>query len=163
MDTETSHSSIRLLGVGNEFRQDDGIGIFIVRHPSVRHLSKIEVGEAFGEATRLMDFWKDAGTVFVFDAVFSENVPGTIYRFDGLKESLPGDLLRLSSHTFSLVEAIELSRVLDRLPKELIIFGIEGKNFGWGQDLSLECEQAALKVIRCVLNEVQKFRQEHLL
>jgi hypothetical protein len=49
-----------------------------------------------------------------------------------------------------------LSRSLSQLPAELIFFGIEGKNFGQGQGLSLQCENLALEVIRRVLAEIQK-------
>jgi hypothetical protein len=50
---------------------------------------------------------------------------------------------------------LNCQRALSQLPSELILFGIEGKNFGRGQSLSLQCEQSVLKVIRRVLAEIQ--------
>ena len=162
MDHRKSHSDIRLIGVGNEFRRDDGIGIFIVRHHRLKRIPGIQVLEERGEATTLMDFWKDAGSVFLFDAVFSGNIPGTIYRLDALKAPLPRDLFRVSSHTFSIAEAIELSRALDQLPNALIVFGVEGENFASGQGLSSAAERAALEVVRRVLKEIRKLRKGDL-
>ena len=102
-----------------------------------------------------MDLWKGAGIVFVFDAVYSRSTAGTIYRLDAMKEQVPGDLFRLSTHRLGIAEAVELSRALNQLPAELILFGIEGQNFGQGRRLSRPCEQSALKVIRQVLVEIQ--------
>jgi len=162
MDNQKAHSDIRLIGVGNEFRRDDGIGIFIVRHQSLKRLDDIQVLEERGEATNLVDSWKDGGNVFLFDAVSSGNTPGTVYRFNARKEPLPRDLLRVSTHTFGVAEGIELSRASNRLPIELIVFGIEGENFGWGKGLSSAVERAALEVIRRVLKEIRELRKGEL-
>jgi hydrogenase maturation protease len=151
-----SQRQITFVGVGNEYRQDDGVGIFIVRHPALLHFPGGRVAESQRDGAHLMDLWKGAGIVFVFDAVYSRNPAGAIYRLDAMQERVAGDLFRLSTHSLGIAEAVELSRSLNQLPAELILFGIEGKNFGQGQGLSLQCEQSALKVIRRVLVEIQK-------
>ena len=150
-----SQKEITFIGVGNEHRRDDGVGIFIVRHPALLHLPGVRIAESQRGGTPLMDLWQGAGIVFVFDAVYSRNTAGTIYRLDAIKEPVSTDLFRLSTHTLGIAEAVELSRTMNQLPTELIIFGIEGKNFRQGQGLSLQCEQSALKVIRRVLIEVR--------
>jgi len=131
------------------------VGIFIVRHLALLHLPGARVVEIQRDGTHLMDLWKGAGIVFVFDAAYSRNTAGAIYRLDAIKKRLPADLFRLSTHTLGIAEAVELSRALNQLPPELVLFGIEGKNFGLGQGLSLQCEQSALKVIRRVSAEIQ--------
>jgi hydrogenase maturation protease len=150
-----SQRQITFIGMGNEYRQDDGLGIFIVRHPALLYHPGARVAESQREGSHLMDLWKGARIVFVFDAVYSRSTAGTIYRLDAVKERLPGDLFRLSTHTLGIAEAVELSRIQHQLPAELIFFGIEGKNFGQGRGLSLPCERSALKVIWRVLVEIQ--------
>lgn len=151
---QKAHPDIRFIGVGNPFRRDDGVGIFIVRHPLMKHFSGVRIVETSGGLTGLMDLWKGAGTVYLFDAVFSGNTPGRIYRLNPVRNPLPRDLFRLSTHRMGLVDVIELSRVLNQLPDELIVFGIEGKDMVSGQGLSREAEQAALEVIRKVSEEI---------
>ena len=41
-----------------------------------------------------------------------------------------------STHAFSLTQAIDLARILDRLPAEFLIFGIEGERFKLGCQIS---------------------------
>ena len=154
-DNNKSHREIRFIGVGNEHRQDDGVGIFIARLLGLWHFAGVRIAETQRDGTCLMDLWQGAGIVFVFDAVYSAKTAGAIYRFDAIKEPLPTDLFRLSTHRLGIAEAVELSRVLNQLPAELIFFGIGVKNFGQGQGLSLQCKRSALKVVRRVSGEIR--------
>jgi hydrogenase maturation protease len=148
------YSDLRFIGIGNEHRRDDGVGIFIVRHPALLHRAGARVAETRRDGTHLMDLWKGAGTVFVFDAVYSGGPPGTVYRLDPIKDPLPAGLFQLSTHTLGIAEAVELSRELNQLPAKLIFYGIEGRNFGQGQALSRPCKLSALKVVQQVLEEI---------
>ena len=62
-----------------------------------------------------------------------------------------------STHGFGVAEAVELARSLNQLPPQLIIYGIEGKNFADGFGLSPEVEGAAAQVVRRVLLEIKIF------
>jgi hydrogenase maturation protease len=148
------YSDIRFVGVGNEYRQDDGIGLFIARHLGLLQLPCTLTVETRRDATRLMDIWQEADIVFVFDAVYSGGEAGAVYRLDAVKEPLADNPFQLSTHRLGIVEAVELSRALNQLPAELILFGIEGKNFGQGKRLSLPCKRSAMNVIRRVLVEL---------
>ncbi len=46
------------------------------------------------------------------------------------KRPAPGPAWRRSSHALGLADAIALGEALDRLPDELLVFGIEGGDFG---------------------------------
>ena len=146
---------IRFIGVGNEYRQDDGVGIFIARQLGLLHLPGARAAETPRDTTRLMNLWQGADIVFVFDAVYSGGTAGAVYRLEAVKESLADDLFQLSTHALGIAQAVELSRVLSQLPAELIIFGIEGKNFGQGQGLSLPCRRSVMQVIRLVSEEIR--------
>ena len=149
-----SNSDLRFIGMGNEHRRDDGVGIFIVRHPALLQRAGAQVSESQRDGTHLMDLWKGAATVFVFDAVYSGGIPGTVYRLDPINAPLPGKLFQASAHTLGIPEAVELSRKLNQLPARLIFYGIEGRNFGQGQSLSRPCKLSALKVVQQVLKEI---------
>jgi hydrogenase maturation protease len=137
-----------ILGIGNEFRSDDGVGPFLTRKLKELSLKNLEIREIQGEGTDLIEAWKGFDLVIAIDAVFSESKPGTIFRFEIPGEPIPKALLGShSTHAFGLFEAIEMSRVLKTLPSRLIIFGIEGKNFEAGLVLSPEVESAATDVM----------------
>ncbi|MCP5468791.1 MAG: hydrogenase maturation protease [Deltaproteobacteria bacterium] len=138
---------MKLIGIGNEFRQDDAVGLYVVRQLRAKKLKDWKLVESSGEVTQLMDLWKKEKKVIVVDALVSGAAVGTILRFEAHRESLPAQSFRGSSHSLGLHEAIELSRAMQQLPDELIVYGIEAKTFENGKGLSPEVRLAAEKLI----------------
>ncbi len=156
-----SDKPIKLLviGVGNLYRRDDAIGVVIARKIKERNIEGVTVLEQSGEGTALMETWKDHEQVFIVDAVSSGSAPGGIIHLDASKESIPAKYFSCSTHDFGVAEAIEMARVLDQLPTNIKLFGIEGKNFKPGEGLSPEVELAAEAVIREIIQLVSSKSQ----
>jgi hydrogenase maturation protease len=125
-----------VFGLGNEWRCDDGVGIEVARRVGGRVLE--------GEPIALVDALADEEHVVVVDAVSSGAEPGTIFRFEAGDEPLPAPLFGASStHALGLAEAVELARSLGRLPRRVLVYGVEGESFGFGQGLSAPVAEAA--------------------
>ena len=146
---------IRLIGIGNEFRSDDAVGLYVARQLKQRTDGVLDIVEATGEGIDLLELWEGAEKVLLVDAVCSKAKPGTIYRFDTRKQSIPDNLFSCSTHHFGVAQAIEMARVLQRLPARLIVYGIEGKTFTAGIQLSPEVKVAAETVILQVMKEIK--------
>lgn len=147
----------RVIGIGNDFRRDDAVGLVVARCLKALAPKDWEVCEASGEGTQLMELWKDSEAVILIDALNSGNTPGGIRRFEAHAETLPAQSFRYSTHAFSLGEAIELARALGQLPPRVIVFGIEGRDFSAGEGLSPEVEAAAATLsgeISAILREL---------
>lgn len=142
MNVSNNTPQILIIGIGNLYRCDDAVGILIARKLKDIESDRIKVLEQSGEGTSLMEAWKDYGNVLIIDAVSSGALLGTLHRLDASKESIPAKFFSCSSHDFGVAEAIELARTLNQLPKHLQLYGIEGKNFQYGECLSPEIEQA---------------------
>jgi hydrogenase maturation protease len=157
----TTDSSVPLvIGIGNTFRSDDGVGIWVARR--LRHeISRgVSILEATGEGGALLEAWKGAASVFLLDAMRSGAAPGTIHRFDAAVEPIRAKFFRTSSHAFGVGEAVELARALNQLPPHLIIYGIEGANFGPGVELSAVVLRSAAEVCERLLSEACFSRTE---
>ena len=126
---ESITSPVLLIGIGNEQRGDDAIGLLAARRIQAMNLPGVSVVECRGEAGDLLERWKNAHTVFLIDAVRSGKPLGTLHRWDVSKEPIPADIFAVSSHSFGVAQAIELSRVLHQIPPTLIVYGIEGSQF----------------------------------
>lgn len=126
------------IGVGNTFRSDDGAGIYIVRalQKEFGHRSHFAFEESHGEGTSLMELWEGGEHVVLFDAVMLRDEPGKLYHLEANRKNIPTDFFKYSSHAFSVAEAVELSRVLGKLPAKFEIYGIEGEHFAHGESLS---------------------------
>ena len=140
-----------VVGVGNRFLRDDGAGLEAAARLRARS-PEVRVVERDGDLAGVLDAWKGEETVVVIDATCSGVAPGTVRRFDVGDAPLPAALSRGSTHLFGIAEAIELGRVLGRLPRRLVIYGIEGADFDAGEGLSAEVSAA----IDAVVNEVTR-------
>lgn len=142
-----------VIGMGNEHRQDDGVGLRVARR--VRELvdSSVTVVEVGGGADELLDVWEGADKVVVVDAIAGRD-PGRIHRIEA--EGLAGVTFAAgSTHAMGLAEGVRLGRALDRLPKELIVYGVEGETFGYGAGLTPAVAAALEAAAQRVVEEIE--------
>lgn len=88
----------------------------------------------------------------VVDAVESGAPLGKVWVWDGRTEKIQGSL-PISTHGFSVAEAIDLAGILDFLPKRLRVFGIEGRRFDVGSGISPEVVSATEEVAKRIAGE----------
>ena len=155
MDTPPT-PRLKVIGVGNAWRGDDAVGLLVARRLKADQLPQVQIAECRATVTAVQEAWKDAAGVIVVDAVVSGGRPGAIYRFDAHGAGVPVQLSRsLSSHGWGVAEALALGNVFQELPPWLIIYGIEGKNFGPGQEVSPEVAAAIPEAARRIRREIQ--------
>jgi hydrogenase maturation protease len=151
-DRVLANARIAVIGVGNAQRCDDAAGLHVARGVRARAgRDDVAVLERSGEATSLMQAWDRARAVIIVDAVRSGAAPGTVHRLDAATQSIPDSFLRCSTHSFGVADAIELGRALGQLPPCLVVYGIEGKDFDHGEDLSAEVAAAVPRVVDHIL------------
>lgn len=153
---ESSHSGILLVGVGNEIRGDDAVGLVVTRllkenEELARHAAMVE---ETGDGARLIELWKASELTILVDAVRSGSEPGHICKFEVDKSPLPLGTFQRSTHGFSIPEAIELARTMNELPKALVVYGVEGKEFGQKLGMSPEVERAAHELVELITLEI---------
>ncbi len=149
-------SNVIVVGVGNEFRKDDGVGMYVSQSLREKTDGEIKVIDGVPDGFALIETWGESSHVIVIDCAYSENIPGTIYRFDALKEKIPSGLFNgFSTHSISIVDAVEMAGTLRRLPKSLTIYGIEGNDYTAGKQLSSEVKMAADRLVDRILEELR--------
>jgi hydrogenase maturation protease len=133
-----------VIGVGNEYRRDDGLGPAVVaRLGELRatdpRLSTVELAVSDGEPTRLLDLWTGAELAVVVDAVRDGEGHGG-HRYELVLDelaSLPGEPAA-SSHAVSLGSTVELGKELGRLPRRLVVLAVGASELGFGAGLTPE-------------------------
>lgn len=143
----------KVIGVGNAWRGDDAAGLAAAGRLREEIGDDVEVAELEGELSSLIDAWEESDHVIVIDAVSSGAVPGTVHRIDARAARLPPPLARHSTHAVGLATAIELGRALDRLPRRLVVFGIEGERFEVGAELTPRVRNAVAHTVAAVMDE----------
>ncbi len=142
-----------VIGVGNRMMGDDAVGPVVIDRLVGRLPESVALVESVGDATHLLDTWRDARLAVVVDAVVSGGVPGSVHRIDG-KEGFPSSWRSASTHLIGVVEAIDLGGAVDMLPDELVVYGIEIRKVEPGVNLSPEVDNAADEVVEMVFAEL---------
>lgn len=149
--------SVAVIGIGNEFRSDDGLGVYAVRELKRRGLPGCMIAEQTGEGTALLETWQGYDCTVLIDAIASGGTPGEVHRIDCLAGVVPHSLFQSSSHTFGVAEAIALGRSLGALPRILVLYGIEGSRFEQGSGLSDEVLRSMPLLLAGVEEELARF------
>ena len=77
-----NNNKVLIIGIGNEFRSDDGAGIVCARKLKEKVNSNITVIENDGDGAMLMELWKGFDEVILIDSVSVGSKPGTIHNID---------------------------------------------------------------------------------
>jgi hydrogenase maturation protease len=145
-----------VIGVGNEYRRDDGFGLSVaVRLAELRRsdprLSAVDVLACDGEPTRLIDLWTGADLAVVVDAARdSAGHAGRRHELALEEVGGPDGHGAHSSHGISLGSTVELGRALGRLPRRLVVLAVSGREFGFGAGLTPEVAAAVEPVVERV-------------
>ncbi len=144
---------MRVIGIGNPLRGDDAAGLLVARRVREIAPAQVEVIELEGEPARLIDAWQGADIAVVVDAVSSGAAAGELMRFDAGEDPLPASVGAPSTHALGLGDAVEIARALGRLPRRLIVFGIEAAEFTPGSAPSGPVASAIGPAAEAVLRE----------
>lgn len=143
-----------MIGVGNEYRRDDGAGLAVVNSLRDRVPPGVDLVLTDGEPTRLIEAWTGAALAVVVDAVRADPPrPGRVHRFE-LDRPLAGTTRMTSSHGFGLDDAIRLALALDRMPARLIVHAIEASDLTQGTGLTPLVAAAVAEVADAILSDI---------
>jgi hydrogenase maturation protease len=146
-----------VIGIGNEFRRDDGAGPAVIDRLRGRVPAGVELVITDGEPTRLIEAWTGTALAVVVDAVRvlgpQPPHPGQVHRF-AVDRPGAGAGQAASSHGFGLDEAIALATALDRMPGRLIVHAIEAADLAQGIGLTPAVAGAVDAVARAILDDI---------
>jgi hydrogenase maturation protease len=158
--TRARGPSVVVVGVGNEFRRDDGIGPEVLSRLR-RHADGVALRlvRSDGEPASMIEAWTGAQLAVVVDAVVTDApVPGRMHRFVlGSNEAAGSSAV--SSHGLGVGEAVGLAAALGRLPGRLIIHAVETADVGYGVGLTPAVSAVADDLTAAVLRDVRSALQ----
>ncbi|MER8465835.1 hydrogenase maturation protease [Mesorhizobium sp. M1396] len=144
---------IGVIGCGNPNRQDDGVGLQVIRELKHRNLEgpKVKLLDAGTDGMSVMFAARGCTSLIVVDAAKTGVKPGAIYEVPGAaleRSYTPG----LNLHDFRWDAALHAGRQIFRqdFPDDVTVFLIEAKELGFGIGLSDDVAASASKVSRRV-------------
>jgi hydrogenase maturation protease len=155
----TGSSLIKIIGFGNIFMADDGIGVRVIEELQRQQIFKenenIELVDGGTSGIDLIFMLQDTAKAIIIDAVDAGQEIAQIVVFSPheIVEFKKKVFKSYSLHDIDLAEAFELVRKLN-LHAEIKIIGIKPKKIGYSDKLSPEIETSIPEIIARVKDEV---------
>lgn len=138
-----------VIGIGNSFRRDDGVGLAVAGRVAERNLPGVRVVAGISEPAAILDAWRGAARAVVVDAAAGDDsMPGRIRRWTA--EDI-GAAAVVSSHTLGLAQTCALGQALDQMPGELVVFTVETADTTHGVGLTPAVAAAVPNVVDAIL------------
>lgn len=141
-----------VIGIGNTFRRDDGVGPAVADEIAKLGLPDVKVVTSSGEPGDVLEAWDGARVAIVVDAAAGEGAhPGRIRRWT------PGQnapTAAVSSHAFGIAETYALGQAIKRLPHRLVVLSVDAADTDHGEGLSPAVAVAVAAVVGDVLAEL---------
>ena len=150
--------NVVLIGIGQPLRGDDGIGPESVRRWSSDYSStakdpRIQILCLETPGLGLLDYFEDADSAILVDAVSTGRPAGTVQVFDPIPNS-GLSAAEKTAHGFGIAETISVARKAGaHLPQRLVLVGIEGEQYELGRGVS-DSVLAALPAAAGTIQEI---------
>ncbi|BBX73056.1 hydrogenase maturation protease [Mycobacterium shinjukuense] len=143
-----------VVGLGNRYRRDDGVGVVAAEALNELALADVRVVTDIAEPVSLIEAWSGAGLAVVIDAaVVTRSTPGRVRRCD---VSDVAACEGLSTHGIDIARTYALARALGRVPGALVVFTVDVADTGQGVGLTPHVAGAVLEVVRVVVDEIHR-------
>ena len=141
-----------VIGIGNTYRRDDGVGLAVADELAKRDLPGVRIVTAIGEPGAILEAWTGVALAVVVDAALEEgSTPGRIRRWT------PCDVEStavVSSHALGLPQTYALGQALRQTPDELVVFTVDIADVGHGIGLTPAVAAAVPEVVEAILAEL---------
>ena len=142
----TGIADVVVIGIGNPYRLDDGVGPAVAAAVAAHGRQGVRVVISAAEPTAILDAWAGATLVVLVDAA-AGGTPGRV-RVGTLEDF--AESAAVSSHDLSVRQTYGLAAVLDRAPAALLVVTVDVAEVGYGEGLS-PAVAAALPVAVCAV------------
>ena len=138
-----------IIGIGNEFRRDDGVGLAVATAIAARRVRGVCVMRANGDPAAILDAWAGIPLAIVIDAAAGEGAtPGRIRRWT---PSDPIQATAVSSHALGLPQTFALGQAVGQIPERLVVFTVDIDDVGHGATLTPAVAAAVPVAVDAVL------------
>lgn len=138
-----------VIGVGNPYRRDDGVGPAVAAACARRNLPGVTVITELADPAALLDAWTGATLAVLIDAaVCGTGPPGRV------RCSRVTDFARVATvgtHGMDIAAVIRLGQTLGRAPGNIAIVSVEVADIGHGPGLTPAVEAAVPAAVELVL------------
>ena len=156
MEKKTLSQEIAVIGVGNILLKDEGVGARVVNAIKQRYAfsPSVEIIDGGTMGLDLLPVFEGRDKILIVDAVDFGKEPGYIGIIEN--DNIPSVLnSKLSVHHINLSDVIFASKLMDILPSQICLVGIQPKSLDVGLDMTDEINEKLDVLIETVIEKLK--------
>jgi hydrogenase maturation protease len=146
-----------VLGLGNLVHSDDGLGVHAIqalqRDPRVPRDTVLMDGGTQGLS--LLPHVSSFERLLVIDALDTGEPPGTLMRLEG--ESLRNMPGKSSVHQLGLADMLVALELLDEMPAQIVLLGVQPQSTEWSAELTLPVREALGPLVDAAISQLRSW------
>jgi hydrogenase maturation protease len=167
---------VLILGLGNVLLKDEGVGVHVAQLLAKEKLpGNVEVIDGGTAGLDVLLSQHPPYKLVVIDAVKAGNKPGTVYKTRlnlgptcGPREKRRAKYLaqqfiagssanqsKISLHQVGVIDALKAAEIVDRVPDEIVVIGVEPAEVRFGLELTEPVKQSVPRAVEQVLREIE--------
>jgi len=149
-------TDVRIIGFGNKYKSDDGIGIRVIEElEKLDFFKNIEIVNGGTSGTDLIFLIKGCGKLIIIDAIDAGQNTGDVVniKVDDIEDFIKRGYKSLSLHDLNLADILKLIKAL-KINADISIIGVKPKSMDFGDKLSPEIEKKIPEIISIIKEEI---------
>lgn len=160
---EKKTKKITILGIGNTLYSDEGVGVHML--PLLQDMfednceEELEIIEGATDGMRLLGPVEDTDYLIIIDAINAGKEPGTIISIKN--NDIPAYFgIKMSIHQVGFQEVLFAARIRERLPEEMIMFGVQPKSLELGVELTSTVKDRLVDLANLIKSQVDTWSEK---
>ncbi|MES0341830.1 MAG: hydrogenase maturation protease [Candidatus Humimicrobiaceae bacterium] len=157
-----SRTRVKVIGFGNKFSSDDGIGPVIIEKLEKSSFSEdktIEIIDLGTSGSDLIFHIKECPRIIIIDALDAGQDTGKVIKIKekDIEKFCNEGLSSLSLHDLNLADVLKLVRAM-KLKTDITIIGIKPLNIEFGEELSPEIQEKIPDIISLIDQTIKQYK-----
>jgi hydrogenase maturation protease len=156
MKNRDIQQKITILGIGNTLFSDEGVGIHVLPllEDALKDYENVEIIEGLTDGMKLLGPVEDAEYLIIIDAINAGKEGGTIMKLEG--DDIPAYFgIKMSIHQLGFQEVLLATKMRERYPKQIIMFGMQPTSLELGVELTETNRKRLGELAEVVMNQVK--------
>ena len=159
--TKNNRNHITILGIGNTLYTDEGLGVHALSslEEIYRTDDQVNIVDGSTDGMSLLGPVEDTDYLIVIDAINAGKEGGTIIELRG--DDIPAYYgIKMSIHQLGFQEVLLASKLRERYPKHIVMFGMQPTSLELGIGLSETNEAKLPELVKVVEQQVTAWKNE---
>jgi len=151
-------SKVLIAGIGNVLLGDDGVGPFAIKvlESQYEFPDTVELADLGTPTLDLPMYLSQADALILVDSASFAGEAGAIRRFRKSEILRSAPRARVDTHSPALVESLALAELIGKLPREVLMIGVQGTRFDPGCPLSSPVRNCMPHIVDAVRRELYR-------